>query len=93
MKFDPDKDFQKHRDSHGGSWYVQNGHRFSMGLVDLGKEGSTEKPPKDKEKKDVRKRAAKKLKDYSGDDESAGPVAEALKENRAAAAAEERVSE
>jgi hypothetical protein len=94
MKFDPDKPFQKHRDSKGGSWYIQNGRRFSMAGVDIGPEGSTEKPPKeDKKKSDVRQRAAEKLKDYSGDDESIGPVAEALKENRAAAQAEERAVE
>jgi hypothetical protein len=93
MKFDPDKAHLKHRDANGGAWYVQNGHRYSMAGVDLGKIGSTEKPPKTKKDKDVRKRAAKKLKDFSGEGESFGPVADALRENKAAAAAEEQAGE
>jgi hypothetical protein len=89
MKFDPDSEYQKHRDVNGGVWFIQNGHRFTLGHKDLGPVGSTEKPPKeDKKLKDVRKRAAKKLKDFAGSDESAGPVADALKENRSAEAAE-----
>ncbi len=89
MKFDPDSEYQKHRDVNGGVWFIQNGHRFSLSGRDLGKVGSLEKPPKEgKQKSDVRKRAAKKLQDFAGDTESAGPVADALKENRSAEAAE-----
>ena len=89
MKFDPDSEYQKHRDVNGGVWFIQNGHRFSMGHKDLGKVGSTEKQPKEgKKRNEVRQRAAAKLKDFAGSDESAGPVADALKENRSAEEAE-----
>ncbi len=101
MKFDPDSEYQKHRDVQGGVWYIQNDHRFSVGHKDLGKVGPTDKPPKDepelskKEKKRlkaIRKRAAKKLASFA-ENRPSGSVAEALQENRASAAAEERVSE
>ena len=105
MKFDPDSEYQKHRDVQGGVWYIQNGHRFSVGHKDLGKVGSLEKPPKDEPKLDkkekkrlkaIRKRAAKKLEGFA-ENRPSGSVQEALQENRAAmkasVAAEEQVSE
>ena len=92
MKFDPDSDYAKHRDATGGLWFIQNGHEFTVrgkyiGPVDK-VEGKKE-AKKQEEKQAIRKRAAKKLDDFSDKTDSAGPIADALKENRAAVAAEE----
>lgn len=91
MKFDPDRDYAKHRDAHGGVWFMQDGQRFTVRGKHLGKAGGTSRPPNEASKKkhsEVRERANEKLKNFSNVVESSSPVAEALKENRAAAAAE-----
>lgn len=97
MKFDPDSDYATHRDAAGGRHLIQDGHRFSIGEDHrhLGKEGGPDKPDKPKEskaekklRKDVRKRAKKRL-DGFRDEKPTGSIADALGENRAAAAAEE----
>jgi len=89
MKFDPDSDYQKHRDAQGGVWFIQEGRKFSVRGKDLG-EADPVKKSLNQRKEEVRARASEKLKDYS-EREVSGSVAEALKENRAAVAAEEHV--
>lgn len=57
MKFDPDKDFTKHRAMAGGIFYVQNGEKFSAGHEHIGKAPSAKNP---EPKKKAAKKAAKK---------------------------------
>ena len=93
MKFDPDSEYQKHRDANGGVWFIQNGQKFTVRGKKLGpvdSELQTQKDERKKQKKAIRDRATKKLADYSGSDASGGSIAAALKENREAKAAEER---
>ena len=93
MKFNPDKDFQKHRDAAGGVWLVQNGHRFSISGKHVGKvsaDASKDDMPEEDDRKDIRNRAKKKVKDFAGNDKANSPIAKALEENRAVEAAEER---
>ena len=84
MKFDPDQDFEKSRDSLGNVNFFQNGHKFTAGYKHIGK---TQKG----QAADVVERAGKKvdkLKDFKSEDKPKG-IAAALQENRAAEAAEE----
>ena len=69
MKFNPDKDFTKHRAMSGGIYFVQDGEKFSAGHEHIGKAPNAEKPePKKKKAKKavkkeptVRERAAAKI--------------------------------
>jgi len=93
MKFNPDKNYQKHRDVQGGVWFMQGGHRFSIAGKHLGR-CSPEDTKKDLEKEEKKKRKKaqrrkEKLDAFSENTPAEGSIAEALKENRAAAAAEE----
>ena len=85
MEFDPDDpNTQKIRDSSGNVHYIQNGHKFTAGLVDAGR-------TKKGKAQDVVVRAEKKvdsLKNFKEPPTTKG-IAAALQENKAATAAEE----
>jgi hypothetical protein len=95
MKFNPDIDYATHRDASGGRWFIQNGQRFTVSGIHLGPDGKPDKPktaeppkPDDESGKAIRERAAKRLEGFK-DREVAGPIAQALDENKQAEAAEE----
>ena len=100
-EFNPDKPYLKKR-SMVGVRFEQDGHEFNAGHKLIGKikdDGTTEHP--DEIKKDIRARAAEKiaakkgkksLKDFR-EKETPGPVEAMVKENAAAAKAEELVDE
>jgi len=92
IKFDPDSDYQKHRDVSKGVHYTQNGHAFTAGLRHIGKATGSIKPVKDKKQtsaqKGAKERASEKLKGFA-DPEVPDEVQSALKENKEALAAEE----
>ena len=85
MKFDPDDpNTQKVRDSFGNVHYIQNGHKFTAGLADVGR-------TKQGKAQDAVNRAEKKidsLKDYKEPPATKG-IAAALQEDKAAKAAED----
>ena len=95
MKFNPDIDYATHRDAQGGRWFIQNGQRFTVSGIHLGPDGKPDKPktaeppePDGESGTAIRERAAKRLEGFK-DRETAGPIAQALDENKQAAAAEE----
>lgn len=92
-EFDPDSDFEKHRDIKGNIHFVQDGHVFSQGHAHLGKATKpTGKSARPKEQtsaqKSAKDRASEKLKGFKEPD-MPGEMQDALAENKAAAAAEE----
>ena len=94
MKFDPDSEYATHRDAEGGRWFIQNGHRFTVSGIHLGQNGKPGKPDaaepsqSSQDKEAIRKRATKKLEGFKTP-EKPGSIAQALNENKQAAAAEE----
>lgn len=92
-EFDPDSDFEKHRDIKGNIHFVQDGHVFSAGHEHMGKVTKpTAKPAQSKkqtpEQKSAKDRASEKLKGFK-EPEMPGEVKDALAENKEALAAEE----
>ena len=93
MNFDPGSAFTKVRTMKGVRFH-QNGHEFTSGHKDMGKilkngERNMKVPDekKLKAKKDAREQANRPLDGFKPA-EATGQIAEALKENREAAAAE-----
>lgn len=91
--FDPDSDYEKHRDIKGNIHFVQDGHVFSAGHEYVGKAAkSTAKtsPPKPQtpQQKSAKDRASEKLKGFK-EPEMPGEVQDAMTENKVALAAEE----
>ena len=91
-EFDPDSDFQKHRDMVDGVHYTQDGYAFTTGFKCLGKVTGTKKPATTKEQtpaqKSAKERASDKLKGFAKPD-MPDEMQSALEENKAAAIAEE----
>ncbi len=97
MKFRPDSEYQKHRDVFGGVWFVQDGQRFSISGKHLGRAKPTDSKADlealvkegKKARKEAKKRTKDKLKEFAPNEQGTlSPIAEALKENREAEAAE-----
>jgi hypothetical protein len=92
--FDPDSDYEKHRDIKGNVHFVQNGDIFSVGHEYIGKaaKSNASKPVRQKEQtaeqKSAKDRASEKLKGFK-EPEMPGEVKDALAENKEALAAEE----
>lgn len=91
--FDPDSDYEKHRDIKGHIHFVQDGHVFSAGHEHMGKATKpTAKPASSKaqtpEQKSAKDRASEKLKGFKEPD-MPGEVKDALAENKAALKAED----
>jgi hypothetical protein len=84
MKFDPDQDYSKSRDSAGSICYFQNGHKFNAGKRHVGKTAKGKAADVVSRAKDK----VDKLKDFK-DLENPKGIADALKEDRAAKAAED----
>jgi hypothetical protein len=92
-EFDPDSDFEKHRDINGNIHFVQNGHAFTQSHEHIGKVTKpTAKPASPKvqtpEQKSAKDRASEKLKGFK-EPELPGGVKSPLAENQAAKAAED----
>ena len=85
-KFDVTKDHQKHRDAQGKVSYTQNGRTYTAGGRDTGS-SSVDDPSTNPRKQDVRDRAAERLAGFR-DDDAPSTIEEAMRENRAAAAAD-----
>lgn len=92
--FDPDSDYEKHRDIGGNIHFVQDGDVFSAGHEYIGKAAKPKanKPAQPKkqtaEQKSAKDRASEKLKGFKEPD-MPGEVQDALTENKAALAAED----
>jgi hypothetical protein len=84
MKFDPDQDYAKSRDSKGNICYFQNGYKFNAGKVSVGK-------TKKGKAADVVNRAKDKVDNLKGykEPETTKGIAEAFQEDKTAKAAED----